>query len=103
LITWVSFARYYNSLCSERNLSLDGSLVKEYFPVSFVVPAILEIYQTLVGIKFIEISDEAKDVWHPGELSPYLFIIYVFNVHADVQQFAVWEKEAQNVSDFVGH
>lgn len=59
--------RYYNRLYVERNLSLDGSLVKEYFPVSFVVPAILDIYQHLLGVKFMEIDGGAKDAWHPGE------------------------------------
>ena len=51
----------------ERNLSLDDSLVKEYFPVSVVVPAILDIYQNLLGVKFVEITGDARDVWHPGE------------------------------------
>ncbi|KAF8125488.1 hypothetical protein EV363DRAFT_1532454 [Boletus edulis] len=31
----------------------DDSLVKEYFPVSVVVPAILDIYQNLLGVKFV--------------------------------------------------
>ncbi|KAG6380299.1 hypothetical protein JVT61DRAFT_8408 [Boletus reticuloceps] len=79
-------SRYYSRLYVENNLSLDGSLVKEYFPVSFVVPAILDIYQSLLGVKFVEVHGEAKDVWHP-----------------DVQQFAIWEKDAQDESDFVGH
>jgi len=83
---WHWDSRYYNRLYSERNLGLDGSVVKEYFPVSFVVPAILEIYQAILGVKFIEINDQVKDVWHPN-----------------VQQFAVWEKDAQNVSDFIGY
>lgn len=50
----------------ERNLSLDDSLVKAYFPVSVVVPAILGIYQNLLGVRFIEIKGDARDVWHPG-------------------------------------
>lgn len=50
----------------ERNLSLDDSLVKEYFPVSVVIPAILDIYQNLLGVKFVEITGDARDVWHPG-------------------------------------
>ena len=50
----------------ERNLSLDDSLVKEFFPVSVVVPAVLDIYQNLLGVKFVEITSDARDVWHPG-------------------------------------
>ena len=47
-------------------MSLDDALVKEYFPVSVVVPAILDIYQNLLGVKFIEITGDERDVWHPG-------------------------------------
>jgi len=60
--------------------------VKEYFPVSVVVPTILSIYQDLLGVKFIEIKDDAKDVWHP-----------------EVQQFAVWDKGSKDDSGFVGY
>ncbi|KAI9567695.1 hypothetical protein HD554DRAFT_2267097 [Boletus coccyginus] len=78
--------RYYDRLYVERNLDLDDSLVKEYFPVSVVVPAILDIYQNLLGVKFVEITGDARDVWHP-----------------EVQQFAVWEKDAKDESGFVGY
>ncbi|KAG6370192.1 hypothetical protein JVT61DRAFT_12341 [Boletus reticuloceps] len=69
-----------------RNLDLDDSLVKEYFPVSVVVPAILDIYQNLLGVKFVEITGDARDVWHP-----------------EVQQFAVLEMDAKDESGFIGY
>ncbi|KAF9223776.1 zincin [Gyrodon lividus] len=78
--------RYYDRLYVELNLNLDDSLVKEYFPVSVVVPAILGIYQNLLGVKFVEVKGDARDVWH-----------------SEVQQFAVWEKDAKGESDFVGY
>jgi len=78
--------RYYDRIYVERTLDLDDSLVKEYFPVSVVVPVILDIYQNLLGVKFIEIKGDARDVWHP-----------------EVQQFAVWEKDAIDESSFVGY
>jgi Zn-dependent oligopeptidase len=78
--------RYYDRVYIEKTLNLDESLVKEYFPVSVVVPTILKIYQDLLGVKFIEIKDDNKDVWHP-----------------EVQQFAVWEKDAKDESAFVGY
>lgn len=55
--------RYYDRKYIEETLDLDDSLVKEYFPVSVVVPTILEIYQNLLGVKFIEIE---TSTWHPG-------------------------------------
>ncbi|KAJ7601172.1 hypothetical protein C8J56DRAFT_912335 [Mycena floridula] len=75
--------RYYDRKYVEETLDLDDSLVKEYFPVSVVVPAILEIYQTLMGVQFEEIKGET---WHP-----------------DVQQFSVWEKDAKDESGFIGY
>ena len=56
--------RYYDRKFIERSLDLDDMLLKEYFPVSKVVPAILEIYQNLLGVKFVEVKGET---WHPGE------------------------------------
>jgi Zn-dependent oligopeptidase len=55
--------RYYDRKYVETSLSLDASLVKEYFPVSVVVPEILGIYQNLLSIKFVELKG---DKWHPG-------------------------------------
>jgi len=55
---------YYNHKYVQETLDLDGSLVKEYFPVSFVVPTVLEIYQNLLHVRFEEIKDAS--VWHPG-------------------------------------
>ncbi|KAG6380345.1 hypothetical protein JVT61DRAFT_8456 [Boletus reticuloceps] len=77
------YQTYYDRLYVERNLDLDDSLVKEYFPVSVVVPAIPDIYQNLLGVKFVEVTGDARDVWHP-----------------EVQQFAVWEKDVKDESGF---
>jgi metallopeptidase MepB len=55
--------QYYNRRFIEETLDLDDTLVKQYFPVSVVVPAILEIYQKLLGVQFEEIKGET---WHPG-------------------------------------
>ncbi|TFK73564.1 zincin [Pluteus cervinus] len=74
--------RYYDRKYIEETLDLDDTLVKEYFPVSVVVPTILSIYQNLLGVQFEEIKGST---WHP-----------------EVQQFAVWEKDAKDESGFVG-
>ncbi|KAF8895394.1 hypothetical protein BD779DRAFT_1660241 [Infundibulicybe gibba] len=75
--------RYYDRKYIEQTLDLDDMLVKEYFPVSVVVPTILEIYQNLLGVRFETITGST---WHP-----------------EVQQFAVWEKDAKDESGFVGY
>jgi len=55
--------RYYDRKYIEQTLDLDDMLVKEYFPVSVVVPTILSIYQNLLGVRFQEIKGST---WHPG-------------------------------------
>jgi Zn-dependent oligopeptidase len=76
--------RYYDRKFIEQTLDLDDMLVKEYFPVSVVVPTILEIYQSLLSVQFKEIKNAST--WHP-----------------EVQAFEVWEKDAKDASDFVGY
>ncbi|KAL1689134.1 hypothetical protein GGG16DRAFT_93984 [Schizophyllum commune] len=76
--------RYYDRKYIEETLDLDDMLVKEYFPVSVVVPTILEIYQNLLNVQFVEIKNDKT--WHP-----------------DVQQFSVWEKDSKDESGFVGY
>ena len=63
--------RYYDRKYIEESLSLDDTIVKEYFPVSTVVPAILSIYQNLLGVHFEEIQNASK--WHPGMFVQHLF------------------------------
>jgi Zn-dependent oligopeptidase len=53
--------------------------------VSKVVPAILQIYQDLLGVRFVEAPRSEAGVWHE-----------------DVQAFAVWEKDAKDGQGFVG-
>ncbi|KAJ3875744.1 hypothetical protein F5051DRAFT_333312 [Lentinula edodes] len=75
--------RYYDRKFIESSLDLDDMLVKEYFPVTVVVPTILDIYQNLLGVRFEEIKGTT---WHP-----------------EVQQFSVWEKDSKDESGFIGY
>ncbi|KAN0082402.1 hypothetical protein V8E55_008197 [Tylopilus felleus] len=77
-------ARYYDRLFVERSLNLDDSLVKEYFLVSVVVPAILNIYNDFFGVEFVEFTGDA------GCLAPRA-------------AFSVWEKDVKDRSGFVGY
>lgn len=76
--------RYYDRKYTEQHLSLDDSLVKEYFPVAFVVPAVLKIYQNLLGVRFEPIK--SAELWHP-----------------EAELFSVWEADAKDESGFVGY
>jgi metallopeptidase MepB len=74
--------RYYDRLFIEKYLDLDENLVKEYFPVSVVVPVIIDIYRTLLGVRFEEIKE---DVWHPGRISGVLWVLEYFLLTMQLQ------------------
>ncbi|KAI0670782.1 Metalloprotease [Trametes maxima] len=80
---WAWDHQYYERKYLEDSLILNEEQVKEYFPVSFVVPAILKIYRELLGVSFIEAEGET---WHP-----------------DVQLYELWDKDASEASDFLGY
>ncbi|KZV76419.1 Metalloprotease [Peniophora sp. CONT] len=73
--------RYLDEKYLRNALSLDSSKVQEYFPVSHVVPVVLEIYQGLLGVRIDEVKN--GEVWHP-----------------DAQMFTVWDA---NSNDFLGY
>lgn len=54
----------------QTTLQLDQALVKEYFPVSFLVPAVLEIYQNLLSVRFEEVKNGST--WHEGMQAPVI-------------------------------
>lgn len=62
---------YYGRIHTERTLQLDGDVLKQYFPVAHVVPAVLQIYQDLLGVEFRECEGE---VWHSGAFSWLLLL-----------------------------
>lgn len=61
--------RYFDQKFIQSSLDLDEKLVKEYFPVSVIVPQIIQIYQNLLSIKFVKMEGET---WHPGNA----FVVY---------------------------
>jgi len=67
--------RYYDRKYIEESLNLDDMVVKEYFPVSVVVPTILNIYQKLLSVRFEEIKNPST--WHPGSYATPLTLFQV--------------------------
>ncbi|KAJ2773299.1 metalloendopeptidase [Coemansia nantahalensis] len=74
-------ARYYANLVKERRHSLSEEEVKQYFPVAQVTRGVLDIYQEMLGLRFVRVDGPA--VWHP-----------------DVEMYEVWEAAGDA---FVGH
>ena len=93
--------RYYDQRFIQSSLDLDESLVKEYLPVSVIVPQIIQIYQNLLSIKFVEMKGET---WHSGNAPTVHFTHRRCLISpAEVQQYSVWKKDAKTPEDFLGY
>ncbi len=60
--------RYYDNLMKKTKFQVDTQKIKEYFPLEVVNRGMFEIYETLLGVKFVE--DKTIATWHPG-VRPY--------------------------------
>ncbi len=93
--------RYYDRKFIEKSLDLDDSLVKEYFPVTVVVPAILDIYQRLLSVRFVSLETAT---WHPGVQLKARERSHTTNpLCTDVKAYSVWKADAKDESGFVGY
>ncbi|KAF4674563.1 hypothetical protein FOL46_004573 [Perkinsus olseni] len=53
---------YYRNLVEEKNYSVDQLLIQEYFPFEHVLKTLLELYESILGLKFTRVTDQP--VWH---------------------------------------
>ncbi len=53
---------YYHELLRKEEYSVDQNEVKEYFPMQRVVKGVLDVYQKVLNLEFIE--EENPDVWY---------------------------------------
>lgn len=60
--------RYYDNLMKKTGFQVDTQKIKEYFPLEVVNHGMFEIYETLLGVKFVE--DKSIQTWHPA-VRPY--------------------------------
>ena len=92
--------RYYDRKFIEKSLDLDDSLVKAYFPVTTVVPTILDIYQRLLSVRFAPLETET---WHPGMYPRVRARSHAKRSCTDVKGYSVWKADAKDESGFVGY
>ena len=93
--------RCYDQNFIQPSLDLDETLVKVFLPVSVIVPQIIQIYQNLLSIKFVEMKGET---WHSGN-APTVHVAYqrCLIYSTDVQQYSVWKKDAKTPEEFFGY
>ncbi len=53
---------YYANQLKKTKYQVDNQKIKEYFPLEKVLSGMFEIYQNMLGVKFVEIVDAPK--WH---------------------------------------
>ena len=81
--------QFYNRLILEKDYSVDHEILSEYFPLSTCLPKMLEIFEKLLGLSFIEIVGKDRDAISPDGDGTH--IVW----HEDCHLFSVWDSEDQ--------
>ena len=88
--------RYYDRLMLEKDYQLDQNLIAEYFPLGTTIRGMLEIFEHIFGLQFVQIEGEERDkLAASGKGADIVW-------HEDVQLFSVWDDEGEG-SGFVGY
>jgi len=88
--------RFYDRMMEEKNYQLDQQLIAEYFPLQTSIRGMLEIFEELFGLHFVEVVGKDRDaVSASGKGSDIVW-------HEEVQVFSVWDDEGEGAG-FVGY
>ena len=88
--------QFYNRMMLERDYSVDHEKLSEYFPLSGCLPKMLQIFEKLLGLAFVEMTDRDRAAISPDGNGDH--IVW----HKDCHLFSVWDSEDQG-SGFVGY
>jgi len=69
---------YYSNQLKKTKYQVDSQKIKEYFPLEKVLTGMFDIYQNMLGVKFVEIVDAPK--WHDS-----------------VKAYAVMDKDSNDI------
>jgi len=75
--------KYYDTLRTKDELSIDESAIAEYFSLEHTLDGMLKFNERLYGIKFERLVPEEDWTWHP-----------------EVRMFAVWSEQPE---EFIGY
>lgn len=88
--------RYYDTLMLEHEYQLDQEAIAEYFPLETTIRGMLQIFEELFGLQFVQVTGKDRDSISPtGKGDDIIW-------HPDVQVFSVWDDEGEG-SGFVGY
>ncbi|KAL9637360.1 MAG: hypothetical protein Q9164_002243 [Protoblastenia rupestris] len=80
----------------EQDYSVDHEKLSEYFPLSSCLPKMLQIFEKLLGLAFVEISEKDRAAISPDGNGDH--IVW----HKDCHLFSVWDSEDQG-GGFAGY
>lgn len=89
--------RFYDRLMVEKEYTIDEQQIAEYFPLTSTVNGMLEIFEQLFGLQFVEITGADRDTISPtGKGDDIVW-------HEDVKLFSVWDDagEGENFSGYL--
>jgi metallopeptidase MepB len=88
--------RFYDRMMLEKDYSLDLEKISEWFPIHNTIKGMLQIFEELFGLVFVELVGADRDAISPtGKGDDIVW-------HEDVQIFSVWDDEGEG-SGFVGY
>jgi len=88
--------RFYDRMMEEKDYQLDQQLISEYFPLQTTIRGMLEIFEQLFGLAFVEVVGKDRDSISPSGKGED--IVW----HEEVQVFSVWDDEGEG-GGFVGY
>jgi metallopeptidase MepB len=87
---------FYNRLQKEQDYKVDQEKIAEYFPLQITLSKMLEIFEKLLGLQFVELTGETRAKVSPtGKGEDIVW-------HEDVQLFSVWDDKSEG-EGFVGY
>ncbi|EGX96221.1 metallopeptidase MepB [Cordyceps militaris CM01] len=87
---------YYSRILKEKEYSLDENEVAEYFPMWKTFAGMLEIFEKILGLHFVELDEAAKARLSPtGNAKDIVW-------HDEVVVISVWNDDASG-GEFVGY
>jgi len=62
---------YYSNQYKKKFLDLDSNIIKQYFPCSYTIPRIMDIFAELFGLKFKKIKASNEKYWDSHSIDLY--------------------------------